>query len=48
MNFFCCKEEMHEPGALIDGMNFDPFYSGKEETASGNFTLEGVKIESVE
>jgi hypothetical protein len=29
-------------------MNFDPFYSGKEDIAAGNFSLEGVKIESVE
>ena len=47
MNFFCCKEEMHEPGALIDGMNFDPFYSSKEDPTVGNFSLDGVKMESV-
>ena len=48
MNFFCSKEEMHEPGALIDGMSFDPFYSSKEDPTTGHFSLEGVKMESVE
>lgn len=47
MNFFCSKEEMTEAGSLIDGMSFDPFYNNKEDPAQGNFSLEGVKIESV-
>lgn len=48
MQFFCCKEELHELSKSIDGVNFDPFYSSKEESGYGNFSLEGVKLESVE
>ena len=29
-------------------MNFDPFYNSKEENAHGQFSLEGIKLESVE
>ena len=39
MNFYCSKEEMHEPGSLIDGMNFDPFYTSKEDPTAGHFNL---------
>ena len=45
MSFYCSKEEMNEPKP-IDGMGFDPFYSKVDQ--SGTFSLEGVRLESVE
>ena len=39
MDFFCCKEELYEPGSLIDGMNFDPFYNNKQDPTHGHFSL---------
>jgi len=44
MEFFYCKEDIHEPNTFIDGMNFDPFYTNKEDTGLGHFTLEGIKL----
>jgi hypothetical protein len=39
---------MNEPQNFIDGMIFDPFFSQKHEMSLGHFSLDGIKMESVE